>query len=71
MKKFSVNIPESTLESIKSKVANFPWDEVDMPEDGGWVYGTNKDYLKELCDYWIKKYIKNNASLFRSIVFYM
>lgn len=56
MKKFSVNIPESTLESIKSKVANFPWDEVDMPEDGGWVYGTNKDYLKELCDYWIKNY---------------
>lgn len=56
MNKFTVNIPDSVLEGIKNKVAQFPWDEVDMPDDGGWAYGTNKDYLRELCDYWVNEY---------------
>ncbi len=56
MKSFSVNISDAALENIKNRVANFPWDAVDMPDDGGWAYGTNKEYLKELCDYWVKEY---------------
>ena len=27
-----------------------------MPNDGGWEYGTNLDYLKELSDYWVKDF---------------
>lgn len=56
MQEFKVNIPDETLAKIKAKVAAYPWDEVDMPSDGGWVYGTNKDYLKELCDYWVNSF---------------
>jgi len=48
---FNVNVPDKTLESIKARVGAFPWHE--MPEDGGWQYGTNLDYMKELCEYWV------------------
>lgn len=27
-----------------------------MPDDGGWAYGTNLDYMKELCRYWIDEF---------------
>ena len=27
-----------------------------MPDDGGWVYGTNLDYMKELCSYWVEDF---------------
>jgi len=47
---FSFHVPEETLQSILKRVANYPWHY--MPEDGGWNYGTNIDYLKELCAYW-------------------
>ena len=30
---------------------SFPWHE--MPDDGGWGYGANLDYMKELCAYWL------------------
>ncbi|MEX3010749.1 epoxide hydrolase family protein [Hoeflea sp. TYP-13] len=48
---FSVNVPDETIESIRARVASFPWHE--MPDDGGWEYGTNLDYMKEFCDYWV------------------
>lgn len=48
---FSFHVPDETLEGIRDRVANFPWHY--MPDDGGWEYGTNMDYLKELCAYWV------------------
>ena len=48
---FSIDIPDSTLETVFAKVAAFPWHE--MPDDGGWEYGTNLGYLQEFCDYWV------------------
>ena len=27
-----------------------------MPDDGGWDYGTNLDYMKEFADYWVNKF---------------
>jgi microsomal epoxide hydrolase len=27
-----------------------------MPDDGGWTYGTNLDYMKEISKYWIDKF---------------
>ena len=35
-------------------MASFPWHE--MPDDGGWDYGTNLDYLREFCDYWVTEF---------------
>ena len=51
---FRVAVPDATLADIRARVAAFPWHE--MPDDGGWDYGTNLDYLKELCAYWVKDF---------------
>jgi microsomal epoxide hydrolase len=48
---FQYHVSDAVLEEIRSRVANYPWHE--MPDDGGWEYGTNMDYLKELCAYWV------------------
>lgn len=48
---FVHTVSEETLQAIRQRVANYPWHE--MPDDGGWNYGTNIDYLKELCAYWV------------------
>ncbi|MFT6640830.1 MAG: hypothetical protein ACJAUZ_001832, partial [Flavobacteriaceae bacterium] len=51
---FTVAIPDDTLKSIKARVRDFPWHE--MPDDGGWEYGTNLDYMKEFCEYWVTEF---------------
>jgi len=73
MENFTINAPEETLKYIRHRVAYFPWHE--MPIDGGWDYGTNLDYMKELCSYWVdsydwKKYEKemNKFSHFKATV---
>lgn len=51
---FEIAVPDETLADIRARVAAFPWHE--MPDDGGWAYGTNLDYMKELCAYWLEAY---------------
>ncbi len=51
---FSVSIPDDTIRSIQARVRDYPWHE--MPDDGGWDYGTNLDYMQELCEYWATEY---------------
>ncbi|MCP4982335.1 MAG: epoxide hydrolase 1, partial [Gammaproteobacteria bacterium] len=53
-KPFRIAIPDETLENIRDRVANYRWHY--MPDDGGWDYGTNMDYLKELCTYWTEQF---------------
>ncbi len=53
-KPFQINIPEAVIKNIQSKVADYNWHY--MPDDGGWEYGTNLDYMKELCAYWVEEY---------------
>jgi microsomal epoxide hydrolase len=48
---FKISVPDDVLADIRRRVANFPWHE--MPDDGGWNYGANLDYMKELCAYWL------------------
>ena len=48
---FEVAVSDETLADIRRRVQDFPWHE--MPEDGGWDYGTNLTYMKELCAYWL------------------
>jgi microsomal epoxide hydrolase len=50
-KPFTIDIPERTLSAVRARVAAYPWHE--MPDDGGWQYGTNLDYMKELAAYWV------------------
>ena len=51
---FHVHIPDEILGHIRARVAAYPWHE--MPDDGGWEYGTNLDYMKELCAYWVEEF---------------
>ena len=53
-KSFKLNVSDSILKKINFKVKNYPWHE--MPDDGGWEYGTNLDYMKEISDYWVNKF---------------
>ena len=51
---FHIDIPDEALDRIRARVADYPWHE--MPDDGGWEYGTNLDYMKELCAYWVEEF---------------
>ena len=51
---FRFHVPAETLSEILERVAGFPWHE--MPDDGGWDYGANLDYMKELCAYWVEDF---------------
>ena len=51
IKSFKVDISDKYLQNIYSKVKNYPWHE--MPDDGGWNYGTNLEYMKEISKYWL------------------
>ncbi len=54
IKPFKLNIPDKTLQEIYTKVKDYPWHE--MPDDGGWKYGSNLDYMKEISSYWVKDF---------------
>ena len=54
IKPFKVNISDQVLEDIFAKVKKYPWHE--MPDDGGWEYGTNLDYMKEISNYWVSDF---------------
>ncbi len=54
IKPFKINIPDKTLVEIYTKVKNYPWHE--MPDDGGWKYGSNLDYMREISNYWVKDF---------------
>jgi pimeloyl-ACP methyl ester carboxylesterase len=47
---FKITIEEAILDDLKARISNTRWTyEI---ENSKWEYGTNKTYLKELCDYW-------------------
>ncbi len=51
---FTIDIPDTTLDRIRRRVADYDWHE--MPDDGGWGYGANLDYMRDLCAYWVEAY---------------
>ncbi len=51
---FNINFNEKEISSIYQKIKDYPWNSIQDLE--GWQHGTNKEYLKELCDYWISEF---------------
>lgn len=51
---FELHVSDSKLSAIYQRVKDYPWHE--MPDDGGWDYGTNLDYMREFCRYWVNEY---------------
>ena len=54
MRDFKVNFTEKEISLVYQKIKDYPWDT--MPDLDGWEHGTNKKYLKELCDYWVSEF---------------
>ncbi|MDA8032136.1 MAG: epoxide hydrolase 1, partial [Alphaproteobacteria bacterium] len=54
IRRFHLDVPDAVINRIRKRVAEFPWHE--MPDDGGWQYGANLDYMKALCAYWVDAY---------------
>jgi len=54
VKPFKVDIPDQIIKDIYNKVKKYPWHE--MPNDGGWEYGTNIDYMKKISKYWVNEF---------------
>ena len=51
---FNINFTEKEISPIYQKIKDYPWNSISDLE--GWEHGTNKTYLKELCDYWINEF---------------
>lgn len=57
-KPFKVDISKAVLDDIARKVAAYDWHEMpEVPEGGNrWAYGTDMEYMRELCGYWTTSY---------------
>ena len=51
---FFIDIPNSKLAQIRDRVSAYPWHEA--PVGSGWEYGTEINYMREFCDYWLKSF---------------
>jgi pimeloyl-ACP methyl ester carboxylesterase len=47
---FQIEVQRSVLDDVKERLSRTRW--TDAIEGAGWEYGTNPQYLKQLCDYW-------------------
>jgi pimeloyl-ACP methyl ester carboxylesterase len=47
---FRIAVPQATLDDLQERLARTRW--TDEFEDAGWEYGTNREYLRSLVDYW-------------------
>jgi len=54
VKPFKLNISDQVIKDIYDKVKKYPWHE--MPDDGGWAYGTNIEYMKKFSKYWVERF---------------
>ena len=54
IKPFKISVSEELLNQIAKQINDYPWHL--MPDGLDWSYGTNKAYLIELCDYWVKTF---------------
>lgn len=51
---FNIQISQSALDDLKNRIAATRWpDEI---ENSRWEYGTNKEYINSLCNYWQKEF---------------
>lgn len=54
MKPFKIDVPQEVLNDLSTRLKQTRW--TDEPENAGWSFGTNPDFLRELVTYWQTKY---------------
>jgi microsomal epoxide hydrolase len=53
-KPFTIAVPDPKLDWIRGRVRDHPWHVA--PDDGGWTFGPDDAWLRELCAYWLDRY---------------
>ena len=51
---FTIAVPEETLQDLRERLSKTRWP-IDFA-NANWEYGTNRGYLQELVDYWLRNY---------------
>lgn len=54
MTPFTVNIPQTVLDDLKTRIRNTRWP--DAMDGSGWTFGASLNYMKELAVYWSEKF---------------
>ena len=54
MQPFEVNWSEAAVARVLDRVRDYPWPPA--PVGGGWTYGCDEAYLRQLCGYWTDGY---------------
>ncbi len=50
VERFRIEVPDGVLEDLRGRLGDTRWpDEI---AGAGWDYGSNLDYVRELCEYW-------------------
>ena len=49
-KPFSIAIPDEVLQDLRGRLERTRWP--DQPDDAGWAYGSNLNYMRRLIAYW-------------------
>src|SRR5437764_14704321 len=47
---FRIDVPDAVLDDLRDRLARTRW--ADQIPGSGWDYGTDEQYLQELCEYW-------------------
>ena len=55
---FTIDIPQGKLDAIMAKVRSYEWHEMPeiAPDGDRWAYGTDMEYMRELCTYWTETF---------------
>jgi pimeloyl-ACP methyl ester carboxylesterase len=51
---FRIEVPDAVLQDLRRRLVATRWP--DSVEDAGWDYGTDLDFMRELCAYWAEGY---------------
>lgn len=53
-KSFVIDVPDGVLDDLRARLVRTRWPH--KVPGGGWDYGTNLPYLKDLVEYWVEEY---------------
>ncbi|MEQ8699232.1 MAG: alpha/beta fold hydrolase [Bauldia litoralis] len=51
---FTIAVPDAKLDWIRDRIRDHPWHAA--PEGGGWVFGPDDAWLRDLCAHWLDGY---------------
>lgn len=53
---FQIKVAQQELDTIRTRIQAYPWDNMHGPADNDWMLGTPISVMRELADYWTSDY---------------